>query len=796
MPTALLGCLCWSRDNFFLMNVTIFKNISSTQAPFFRDVFHVLDRIKTGKSKEIVEKVREQKDKESRNVIKKLLPAICFCGTFTSRSDSAIIEHSGLICLDFDKYKDLKELKEYRTSITKDPYTFACFISPSGDGLKVLVKIPKDIKNHKGYFDALEKYYKSDNFDVTCKNISRVCYESYDKEIFINKDSKEWTEKIDHEYFDYREKSPTIKLDNESEIIKRLYVWFQKSYSMNEGARNNNLFILVSSFSDYGVSQTESIRFVSQFAAPDFKMTEIEKVVQSAYTKCKANFGMKYFEDTIALDSAKKLIKSGASTTEIKKAIPKIEDSLIQTLKEDPASNDFWRLSAKGGIIIENYLYKTWLEAHGFYKYYLDNGDNFIFVKVTNNLIDNTSEIKIKDFVLSELLKKKEYKVYEYFAANPRFFKDDYLNILDVTNVNFKEDTQDAAYIYFKNCAVEITKEKFNLIDYLDLNGFVWKKHIIDFEFKVSKNINCDFSKFIDLISNKDKNKVDAIACTLGYLMHSFKTSANNKAVILNDETISENPNGGSGKGIFWNALSKLKRVADINGKSFSFEKSFPYQTVSADTQILVFDDVQKNFKFENLFSIITEGITLEKKNKDAIKIPVNKSPKIIITTNYTLGGTGGSFDRRKYELEFSSYFSATHTPLKEFGRMLFDEWNYNEWLAFYNYMLTCIRLYLLNGLLDVDYKNLETRKFIKESSFEFYEWANEENLQHNTRLVKNDVYNAFIRDYPDWAKFKLSQKRFWQWVEKYTELHKFQLNKGQDSMGQRYIEIITDEKF
>ncbi len=87
--------------------------------------------------------------------------------------------------------------------------------------------------------------------------------------------------------------------------------------------------------------------------------------------------------------------------------------------------------------------------------------------------------------------------------------------------------------------------------------------------------------------------------------------------------------------------MLKVKRVADINGKSFSFDKSFAYQTVSADTQILVFDDVQKNFKFENLFSIITEGITLEKKNKDAFKIPVSKSPKILITTNYTIGGVG-----------------------------------------------------------------------------------------------------------------------------------------------------------
>ena len=273
--------------------------------------------------------------------------------------------------------------------------------------------------------------------------------------------------------------------------------------------------------------------------------------------------------------------------------------------------------------------------------------------------------------------------------------------------------------------------------------------------------------------------------------MHSYKTSSNNKAVILNDETISENPNGGSGKGIFWNALSKVKRVADINGKSFSFEKSFPYQTVSADTQILVFDDVQKNFKFENLFSVITEGITLEKKNKDAIKIPVSKSPKIIITTNYTLGGVGGSFERRKFELEFSSYFSSKHTPLNEFGKMLFDEWGNDEWLKFYNYMLTCLQMYLINGLISYEYVNLEVRKFIKETSFEFYEWANNDTLKKDERLNKSMVFNTFLEDYPDFKKFNLSQKRFWMWVEKYCDFNKIEFTKGQDSMGLRYIELI-----
>jgi hypothetical protein len=772
-----------------MIQVTIFKNLQTTNTPFLKDIDYILDRIKSGKSKAIIAEVRKQPSKDLADVYKKTLPAICFSGEFTKRADNSIVKHSGLICLDFDKYESKETLQKDFDKISKDKFTFSCFISPSGNGIKVLVKIPCDIENHKKYFDALEKHFDNKHFDTTTKNISRVCFESYDPNLYINKKSKEWTDKLEDEQLDYRSNVPTIKLENENEIIKRLYVWFNKKHSMQEGARNNNLFILVSSFSDYGISEIETNRFCNQFIENDFTQDEIDKVIRSAYSKGKANFGMKFFEDSETLKQVSVKLKSGIPIKEIKQSLPNVDERVLNEIKDNVTSNDFWIFNKKG-VKIENYHYKLWLESNGFYKYYPEGSESFVFVKITNNLIDNTSEVKIKDFVLNELLKQNEHKVYEFMAGNPKYFKDDYLNILSESNIFFKEDTIDTGYIYFRNAAVKVTNNKIELIDYLELDGFVWKKHIIDFDFKLTKDIECDFSKFIELVSSKNSDKVNALTSTLGYLMHSFKTSSNNKAVILNDETISENPNGGSGKGIFWNALSKVKRVADINGKSFSFEKSFPYQTVSADTQILVFDDVQKNFKFENLFSVITEGITLEKKNKDAIKIPVSKSPKIIITTNYTLGGVGGSFERRKWELEFSSYFSSKHTPLNEFGKMLFDEWCNDEWLKFYNYMLICLQMYLINGLVEHDYKNLEVRKFIKETSYEFYEWINEEeNITFNERMPKVGLYNSFIEEFPDLKKW-LSNKKFAQWIESYAKFNKFEIEKGRSQLEGRWIII------
>ena len=56
--------------------ITIFKNIRDTSTPFYRNVDVVLSRIQSGSSKEIVERIQNEKDKTTRNEIKKELPAI------------------------------------------------------------------------------------------------------------------------------------------------------------------------------------------------------------------------------------------------------------------------------------------------------------------------------------------------------------------------------------------------------------------------------------------------------------------------------------------------------------------------------------------------------------------------------------------------------------------------------------------------------------------------------------------------------------------------------------------------
>ena len=790
------------------MEITIFKDIKDTAQPFYRDVDIIIERIREGASQEIVRAIRSEKDKEKRNQLKQSLPAICFSGKFTKRNDSSLVNHSGLICLDFDNFPSEKEMLEEKENLTKDRYTYSVFVSPSGLGLKVLVKIPDEVDTYKQFFTSLQHHYNNEFFDITCKNVSRVCYESYDPLIYINEQSSIFNQILEQEYQEVvkHKDVQTIPITDENKIVEILTKWWERKYGLNSGERNNNVYILAAAFNDFGVTKTLAEYVMGNFVSKDFPQSEIKRTIQSAYKQVQ-NFGTKYYEDEEKVNNVKQKLRKGATASEIKTQIAEeldVEDSVldnvVRRLEEEQDKQKFWTKSDKGVVKIIHISFKQFLEENGFYKFNPEGSKNYVFVKVTNNLIDHTSEKEIKDFILNYLLDVDDKSIYNYFAECTRYFREEFLTLLSSINVYFIADTKDNAYLYYTNCAVKITKNEIIPIDYLDLGGYVWKDHVIDRVFDVCEVTNCNYKTFIHNISGSNDTRIKSMESTMGYLLHGWKNLSYCPATILNDEVISDNPEGGTGKGLFMNGLSHMKKLVVIDGKSFNFEKSFAYQLVSADTQILCFDDVKKHFDFERLFSVVTEGLTLEKKNKDAIKIPFSKSPKVAITTNYAIKGKGSSFERRKWELELSQYYTKEFTPLVEFGKLMFGEWNDNDWCQFDNYMITCLQLYLDKGLLKSDFVNLKTRKFSAETSHEFIEWCGIIDGMHNPKLTKdsriysNDLYMDFVNEYPDYgpkAKMTVSRIRFGKWLASYS-VYKYDCNplEGKDMMG-KWIKFV-----
>lgn len=176
------------------LTVTIFKDIRDIQGPHLITLQTALERIKSGKSKSLIERVRgihsidqngnQVPDKEA----KKELPVVCFSGQFELRKDDSLVSHNGLIVLDFDHL----DVEVSKTILATDDYVFACWVSPSGDGLKALVRISTPSK-HREHFKAIEKYMERTyglEVDPSGKNESRACFESYDPDIIINTNSK------------------------------------------------------------------------------------------------------------------------------------------------------------------------------------------------------------------------------------------------------------------------------------------------------------------------------------------------------------------------------------------------------------------------------------------------------------------------------------------------------------------------------------------------------------------------------------------------------------------------------
>ncbi|PLX05021.1 MAG: hypothetical protein C0594_08390, partial [Marinilabiliales bacterium] len=148
----------------------------------------VVSVIKSDKLKSSIEQIRTSKDKKSIEQLKKKLPAVTVSGIFVNGHKSSDIQkHSGLIQIDIDK-KDNPEINGISSSLKNDPYTCVQFASPSG-GIKVFARIPENTKEHTILFTKLEAYYKNRygiSIDKKCKDIGRLCFLSYDPEIYYN----------------------------------------------------------------------------------------------------------------------------------------------------------------------------------------------------------------------------------------------------------------------------------------------------------------------------------------------------------------------------------------------------------------------------------------------------------------------------------------------------------------------------------------------------------------------------------------------------------------------------------
>ena len=120
---------------------------------------------------------------------KEQLPAFTFAGTFQpTRCIANLVQHSGIVHGDLDHLPDVDATRQ---QLSQDPSVLYCFRSPSREGLKLGVRIDPvaDDAAYKHAWavvaaDHPDRYGVT--WDPTGKDVSRLCYVSWDPDCYDN----------------------------------------------------------------------------------------------------------------------------------------------------------------------------------------------------------------------------------------------------------------------------------------------------------------------------------------------------------------------------------------------------------------------------------------------------------------------------------------------------------------------------------------------------------------------------------------------------------------------------------
>lgn len=169
------------------IRVSFYKNVYS-KSPEQVSLISLLEAIVKGRYAESVNPIRRyysQGDKSAAQKLKSALPCFTPSGTFNGgHSAGNFLEHSGIICIDYDHVADRETLLHL---CREDSHTVSVFESPT-DGLKVMAHVENASGRHLEAVGLVSRYY--DRLlglvcDAACKDESRLCYVSYSAHGYI-----------------------------------------------------------------------------------------------------------------------------------------------------------------------------------------------------------------------------------------------------------------------------------------------------------------------------------------------------------------------------------------------------------------------------------------------------------------------------------------------------------------------------------------------------------------------------------------------------------------------------------
>jgi hypothetical protein len=327
------------------MKASIFQDFTNPCEE--QDLLSIFETIKSSKFESDINSIRlayHQENKPHGDELKKKLLSFTPSGTFSYRNADKITEYNQIIHLDFDDL-DYKELSNVSEKINACLYTYASFISPSGKGIKVFVKTNATIENHQQVWAEIRTYYHELiglESDTKCKDVCRLCFFSYDENLYVNVESETF------KFMDKLETDNLFTVVNEVSTAPKTLDYCKeftnKKSEYIQGNRNSYVHLFACNANRFGIPEDETLQFaLNEF---DLDNSEISASVRSAYKNNIADFA-KFANVANNVTNKNELQKEVDSSKDLLYNTPKIplsvHSSLPNLLKEGSDAFDVHR---------------------------------------------------------------------------------------------------------------------------------------------------------------------------------------------------------------------------------------------------------------------------------------------------------------------------------------------------------------------------------------------------------------------------------------------------------------------
>jgi len=706
-----------------------------------RRLSQIILAVKDGHPKftETQKQIRVSKDNDAKKLLKQTLPAFSL-GKYMDDyiSSKNCIQSFGMV-IDIDNL-DPEKLKETFTQVSSIPEVYAAFRSPSGNGIKALLifEIPLDSAlsgaiSLPNFYRHVYRYYtqklfRMENLDEKTCDICRLCFLAHDPDLYVNPNPK------------------FLEVEKDKSAILAFNEIPPKSVSVRSPIPCGNGQDYAEEPLTAGLKAriTEASKYLSDLSEPDwFRIALILRAYGEFgwQTFLALSQGGAKYKDTES-EIRKKFDSAGSqSPTDGKVTLGTLFHlAKVNGWISNPA---FWVADAPEDecpeITFPPSMVIPFLTSHGFHRFQPKDSEQSSFIQVVENIVYDKTHEEIVDFLrhyIETNAKPFERKLVldAFLNTHEKFAKKSLFKNLDILEPKIVKDTKDTAYFFFKNCWIQITKDNCETKSYAELPGHIFESQINSKTIQLTKDFG-DMEIFMRYTTSAGSEEIrdkryDSLRSVIGCLLHSYNNCE--KAFVLTDERFSEDiseANGGTGKTIFGDSIGHLRPSVSINGKKWDGQKQFAFQEISEQTKVIHFNDVKIGFNLEDIFNEVSTKVSVEKKNRDPFALQGLDRPKIIVSTNFNLKGNGGSFKRRIYTVELNQHYNDNYTPINDFGKRFFDDWDQKDWNRFFSFYFSCLQFYLKNGLTEEVKINSDKKKVQVQVGAMFFEYFNTDRI-------------------------------------------------------------------